>query len=434
MPYRPREASLTTKLLRAVIALALVGGGGLYLARTLYPSARGAGSVSLAGTGTGANGTVTAAVLIDGWSWASVHAAHPVWYGDVAGARTAHALAPTPVTSTQVQWLAAHAPSALALVAGRMLTTAGDVQCSSAGCTTAHGTIPLSWFSDLASVPEYGAMYASWGISAAIYVAGVSLDQNQVALVVGAHGWNPLTSPLSSGQGGPGIPFVADAGNAWGHNVYLVSAGLGQFFTPNPQWSGTAPEAWGPVSVPATSTSPAVVPNSSTPLFADGLATPSVLASALPTDELTYLTSPTSGCGLALCVPVQQTALVSNVATSTQLVCQSADHATQATVVENSANWSMTYAHPTHQMALHNGNAAANSVGSTTGAWTPTFVRGPQRLRVESFALYTSASVSSGVLAPVEVAGVVYDINHTPSAQLGSPTSIPAIYPGWRAC
>lgn len=288
MPYRYTKASWKKRLAVTTVVLAVLAGGGAMIMNSLSSTT---GPASLSATGSVTDGDINAVVLLDGWSWASVRNASPVWYGQNTGSSEKAPLETSPITASQVTWLAKNAPTALAAVAGRMLTAASDIVCSTSGCTTSGESIPLSWFSNLGLVPGYGSMYAGWGITAAIYVANVPIGQSEVALTLSAKDWTPSSISLSSGRGPKGTPYTRVASDGWGRNLYLFSAGLGQFFTPDLAWSSATPSTWESPSVTSSTPQLAVVLKVTTPLFDKGLAEPSEAAAGLNASELLAIRS-----------------------------------------------------------------------------------------------------------------------------------------------
>jgi hypothetical protein len=428
MPYREPTMSLTKKILLLLVTVAAIGSLWLYLS----DGKGGSGTpLSLANSGKVVNGDVDSSILLDGWSWATLNDSSPVWYGANAGPSTSQSLNATPITASEVEWLAKNAPSSLAAVAGRMLSTASNITCSTAGCTTSSGAIPLSWFSDLGSVPGYGTMYAAWGIKAAIYVENLQIPQSQTSLTISAKNWTPQALSLSNGAGVSGAVTSADAADAWGRNLYLESAALGQFFIPTPAWSQAEPQIWYSPTVAANTALLTSNPAPATALYSDGLAAPTSAAALLTTSELTYLSSPTTGCGFALCVPSTLHATVQGYTTSTHLVCQTNDAAAKATLVTASSTWGIDFPDATHQEVLANG-------GSNDKSGVPTFVSGQQKLRITTYALYTGEALTNGAspgqLSPIEVAGSIYDGNHSTKAQLQAKPSLATIYPTWKLC
>lgn len=426
--YEP-TTSRSAKVLLALFAVVICVAGALYLSggSTSGPT------LSLSNAGQVSNGSIDASVLFDGWSWATLKNDSPVWYGANSGPSPAQRLDATPITAAQVQWLAQNAPGALEAVAGRMLSTASDIVCSSSGCTTSAGAVPLSWFSDLSLVPGYGSMYAGWGIKAALYVDNLQIPQNEVALTLSARNWTPVARTLSSGAGPSGTVSVANAADAWGRNLYLESAGLGQFFVPTPAWSAKAPQIWYAPVVGAHDALLTVNPAPKTALYSRGLSVPTGATDVLNPSELTYLTSPTTGCGFALCVPAAVDATVSGYTSSTRQVCLRNDAAAKATLVIASSTWSVDFPHATHQEVLSNGGPAQK-------AGVPTFVSGNQTLWVATYSLYTGDALTTGQpttlgqLSPIEVAGSIYDARHTAPALLHANAPLSTIYPTWRAC
>lgn len=422
------------------MVLALLVAGGVAL------STRGSqeSSLNLATSGTTAQGATRVVVLMDGWSWASVRGDHPSWYGQASGTGASAPLDLSPVSATQVAWLAAHAPDALARVAGRMLTTSSDVRCSTSGCTSANGSVPLRWFSDLASVPGWGPMYAAWGIRSALYVTELAVPAGEGSLELGATGWASDVIPLSYGAPlGAGSTPPATVDDGWNRDLFLTGAGLGRFFTPTPAWSAPAAAPAAPWYSPVLSaadgalTGPVHQPS---PLFDGGLGAPSAASGQLNASELTFLTSPTSGCGLALCVPGRAAVRVRGYASRDLTVCSTQVAGLRETAELETSTWSFTPAHPTSQLSLYDGAsprsfAGASGGGSVLAPGTPAFATGPQRMRVNALYLYTGQSATGGTtLAPVFFGGTVFDAARTPAATADARPTLPQDLAGWRLC
>lgn len=432
MTYQPTPSRSRRLLTVVIVLLLVVAGGWWYTQRSTSTAGRGPGG-DLAASGVIRNGNVTVSVLVDGWSWATIRGLNPSVNGANEAANLSVPLNAQPITAAQVQWLAAHAPGALALTAGRMLTTAKHVTCSVSGCTSAGGAIPLTWFSDIALVPGWGAMYQRWGITAALYVAPVVIGINQGALSVSVPGWQRVLLGLSAYPG-----TANESATGWNHDIYLVAGGLGRLFTPDPTWATGSVPWYTPML--AGSVISGEVPLPTTTPFTHGLAVADPAIVTLTDSQLTFLTSPTSGCGFAVCVPGRASVTVTDPTSTSVMLCQGSNRADLAIV---SAYWTVHYAHPVNQLYLYGTTNPASFPGAVRGsslllAGTPVFAGGTQRLRVEDYLLYSQASASNyqagNGAGPSDVVGSLFDANHTAERTMTAFAAPSSIYPGWHTC
>lgn len=357
--------------------------------------------------------TVRQAVFLDGWSAATI-ADRTVLFDDIEQVYTG-AYEPeqlrrvefVPATTAIVEQLAAETPGLLELVAARMITMDPDVTCDAEGCRSASGPIPFDWFTDAAQIPTYGDSYQAWGIESALLVAETEMSVEATSVLLRVEGFADLEI-LRALPMDPDDPDAIDrdpdpsaATRAFGgfeQNRYLIAAGLGRLFVPEPAW--LAEEGRHNFKSPALELVPAAgdpvnalgTVSELTP-FSGGLAGgyhPGLTA-ALTRSQMTWMTSPTTGCGLGvLCVPATGAATVSDAATVPQTVCR-ADGAPFGTLVLSEATWAIDGTRPFHQTGLWSGVAPDSfegrpdgvEVGPNLWAGRPPLVAGDAVARVQ---------------------------------------------------
>jgi hypothetical protein len=157
--------------------------------------------------------------------------------------------------------------------------------------------------------------------------------------------------------------------NGWGKGVFLIAAGVGQLFTPTPEWVAGDGAFYDRLTL--TPSAPAAIPGEL--MVGTSAGAPGGLV-GLSSGMLTYLTSPTLGCGgLLVCTPRPLEVTVSNYQ-RTELAVSDPDVDGDGLLVLVSYDLSFTIDHVAH----------------TAGVWDGAFppFADPETMRTPIFAGY----------------------------------------------
>lgn len=342
-------------------------------------------------------------LLMDGWSVRTLEGTKATYQASADTYRSKVAQLPlsfTPVSEADLGELAATTPDLLTRVMARLVTVDADLSCSAAGCTSAAGPVPVTWLVDPSSIPGYGPSYTGFKLGAGLFQATMVVPEDTAVVTVQAPGWSPRALHLATKEApteGPEAAEVAPPGpdNGYGRDRYLLGAALGQFFPLEPSWL-LASDA--PAGTKATDSVHRGLANKvgkvelaewqAAPPFIGGLSVPVPAAGGLNPSQLTWMSSPSTGCGPGVaCVPEKSQSSVSDLKTSLVKACN-AKGAQVAVVVLQDAKWILRLPVPVHQTGAWNGQQPTQfaGAGKGRGLWsgTPPLVGASQRLRVSS--------------------------------------------------
>lgn len=261
-------------------------------------------------------------VLVDGWSAAALEDRH-LSFAINDGA--AQELRLTAVRAADLKELQATTPQVLTYAIARQLNGSPQLACSGDGCQVGDDEVaPTALLHGDAGDADLAQQLRAFGVDSGLYFARIELPNAGAAVQVMADGYEPfhLGAPVAdSGEGG--MP-AADASNGYLRARWLLSAGLGRFFIPEPSWLGTGaerasvrPTVVGSAPQGASERLTARMPE----LTALNVADPVEWSSTLTDSQLTLMTSPSKGCSSGvLCVPRSLGALSSETVLSASAV------------------------------------------------------------------------------------------------------------------
>lgn len=254
----------------------------------------------------GAQGTVVE-LWIDGWSLATL--------GDrVVTASQDGQERPvvfTPATPAQVEELLGQTPEVVQAAVARVVTGATDLACTADGCTADGARVSLGALSG--SGGPGGDLLDAHGIAAGLLLARVPIDPSGGPVTVAAGNWEPVmvpsSWPVAASDLDPDSPAAAATlGNGMQQGRWLLAAGLGRIFVPDPAWLDAEDPrgvAWPEPQGETPSRGAALVTASADVVTAwSGLGADLEVARGWSTSQLTLATSPTKGCSPGiLCFP-----------------------------------------------------------------------------------------------------------------------------------
>jgi len=368
------------------------------------------------------------AVYMDGWSMANLKTSY-------LGISTSNLgpSAPTSwrtVTSADVAELQKDAPGLLQDVATRMISPASSVKCTTTGCVGPQGAIDPSWFVNPSAIPGLGAEYQAYGIAHTLYV--MTLSQSAASSFWLRYGNSAISvtpaPPAGASSGGPALGPTAAEG--YGADRYLVASGMGQLFFPFANWKmAKSPTLfnWVPTSTTSATSGADMAVARTGLMFTGGLGTVTTSAVNLNNGQLTYMTSPSTGCGVGvLCVPGVASGLrVSASAGTTGKYCESGSQVAAVVVHEK---WTYDFTGPTLQNGVWGKEKPAtfaSSTGSDPFFWTGVAPMAKGATTWSSSVVYvTSSTIPTLVVLGGQVGSAGSDSSLI-SSVLGS---------GWSAC
>ena len=390
-----------------------------------------------------ANSTV---IYMDGWSMKNV-GRQPVYLADSQYGRTQTRLRFTAVNAHEVADLQSHAPGLLADVASRMISASSSVTCSSAGCFAGSRALNPDWFRDASSIPGLGAEYRGYHIASTLYAAEVPGPvRENVWLRFGGQQLSLVEPP--AGTGVPGDPRTNTAGNGFYAHRWLVASAFGQLFSPRASWRAGA---GGSLEVGAVLGSPSATKGGDVAVvrggyvFTGGLGAASPQVAGLSSAQLTFMSSPTTGCGPGvLCVPGTTSGLRAAMRTSVSKWCLSGS---EVVAVTGRGRWSYNFSVPTAQFGAWatNPDAMAGSAGGDPWTWRGAVPLSQGALSWDQYLVYMTSSdpaVLIGVGGTSGIASAFVDGTHV-SANTSRASSAASLAgtvvnnyfgPGYSAC
>lgn len=245
-------------------------------------------------------------VLIDAWSLATLGERDLVAVQDGRSLRVDL----RPVTAGEVGDLLGTTPQVVRAAAARVVTGATDLDCDEDGCTAGGVTVDLGalWG---AGGPGWDLL-AGHGVDAGLYRAVVGVDADGGPVTFRAGDWDGPTVPpagqVVAGDDPGADPAPADLGNGMQQGRWLLAAGLGRVFVPDPAWLG-APEDRGvhwpqPAGVAPVDAAAVLTARAEETTAWSGLGVALPVAQRWSASQLTLATSPTKGCAAGvLCYP-----------------------------------------------------------------------------------------------------------------------------------
>jgi hypothetical protein len=378
----------------------------LYVVRSGARPNFGAGDLVTGGDG------VKHSVYVDGWTMRTLGSKPIRYQSGVEG--TENFTDPLPLTFTpldggDLEALLETDPEILEDAFARLVSGDLSLRCTTVGCRTATAELPLSLLADPATVGGIGSLYTAWNISAGLYRAEFSAPAGQPvtyslekagALTV----FEAAEGEKVIGEDGTEITLqpVIDASNGWGRRSWYLASAWQTIFIPETRWNDPTPvindRGRGDFER-STDANPTPVDPS---LLARGLADkPAQTLAAMSRSQLTYFSSPVTGCGVAaLCIPDSIEVTVRETGRQSMPVCSTDGR--YATAVALTTDWSVKLIGQTHAFGAWNGEdpqnfpgAEGKSVLGYRGA--PSLVGGQMDLRVNLWMLVSSAGETFAV-------------------------------------
>ena len=285
-------------------------------------------------------------LIIDGWSAASMDldALRFVYGNQIVPVEL------QPLSALDLARVAERDADALERLVARVATSDPQLRCDAAGCATANGVVELTDIASPTQLNGLGISYDGWGIEHGAWGAVLPALNGELL-----YGDSRLTLiGLAAGFDFEGNPDPEAAVTI--DTVRTVGFAFGHLFELEPAWlDGNNPFIYyrGEPQGDANSTLTAVFMNDPA-LFGRGLGTSVDESRLLSPSQLTFRTSPTTGCGTGvLCVPGVADVDIDYDPTSIIGVCVDGEAAGQ--IVLSRFTLDYTYPAPTHQFGMWNG-------------------------------------------------------------------------------
>jgi hypothetical protein len=311
-------------------------------------------------------------LLVDGWSVKVLEGA--TFSVATEDGRDVRPLVLEPADAATVARIREDHQSELTQVVARLSSLGPAAGCSSVSCTDGTGvTLTDEQLVDPGLLPGTGPVFQAWGIQHGLWVAVVDVPEGEAfSLRVSSPRWGSLELGASGGDS----------------LVWPVGAGLGQLFTLDAAWLWETPGPGRNQVPPVASEAPAI---RTSPPFLGGLDQPDPSAAGMPFEWLTYLTSPSTGCGVGVvCTPSRVPVTVRDFRTETRHLCADS---VRVPVVFEDAIWEVDYPHASHQGGIWSGAEVELWEGEPM-LWTgtPSLVEGPATIRVATARVWVSGS------------------------------------------
>lgn len=368
-------------------------------------------------------GSRTIALIVDGWSAKSMPALQ------VPGVDGLETITVTAASPRDIAELAATSPKVLEQIAARMMTVDTEVSCDAQGCESPAGDIPLSWFSAPGRIPGLGESYRGYGITTAVWIAGFKVADTTSIISV-------ASSQAQDGRdASAAFQFAVPGPNSSRHRIALGYA-YGRPFRLQAAWLGAKDVANRPPPFAALNPpDPATVEALTVPPLAEGPAVADSGADGLGNAQLTFFSSPTTGCGGAgVCTPVPVEPDITTLSREPVKVC-STDSSLKVAGVAFAARWAVAYPEPTHQYGAWNGIDPTEFAGAGRGrglyTGIPELVVGAQQLRVDTVVIISGSQIYT---LGMRVAHDGFDTDAAINGPLDEPTITRALGDAWKLC
>lgn len=296
----------------------------------------------------GAPDTAKTTFYLDGWSKVTTDGVSVTYTPEVKDANPVP-ITWTPLSSDEISTLATDNADIVERYAARLGVTGSDLTCNADGCTSSTGDLSYDQIADPKTIPGFEEIYESQKVTAGIWKYDLNVSPEVAAVVLSATEWNNTTvNLLTAGAETTEIfedesetfTVEPEANNGYLKGQFPLSAAFGSFFTTTPTWIVDEPVSQYRRDTNGTEVTPEqVIEKLAEPAFAKGLSSPTIFASQLTPSQLTYMSSPATGCGVGvLCSPgTFETTFADSNVTAIE-VCNINDGQNAILSVENS-NW-----------------------------------------------------------------------------------------------
>jgi len=213
------------------------------------------------------------------------------------------------------------APEVFSSILARLYETDYKLVCLSSSCSDSRGKVDaVAFLSDPTSIPTLGKVYKSYVMKSGIYLAKFKVHANTGLLSLsvgksnkyGIDAIEKIVKPKYSDE----LAITAAPENGYGKRTFSISSAFGRIFLTKPSWIGSNPSLFEYTTFGTGDLDPALLLSYKNNPFQNGLGdqTSSTIAKGLNDSQLTFYSSPSTGCGsFAICIPEPIRPVVSNV-------------------------------------------------------------------------------------------------------------------------
>jgi hypothetical protein len=293
-------------------------------------------------------------VYVDGWTMKVLNGT--TVKAQVQGSNREAELDFVPLNAEAIRKVATEHTDVLTDVMSRFVTGDRRVTCSNGVCGAGPNTFEPGLLAEAGEIPAFGKMYEDWGISRGLWAAKVRvpLGGQIVNFIADDYAGTTVVAGPVTGEGGEAT-VVPQPDSGWGKNAYYIAASFGRLHLVMPGWRDTtfgANDAIRMIGRPADSFDAAerrdLVAIAGRDPLSRGVGDRDAAGAALGLNDyqLTYYSSPTTGCGAAaLCIPAVLDVKRENVIVVDKVAC-SADGT--AVIVSVRSRWSVNLPGATH--------------------------------------------------------------------------------------
>lgn len=349
-------------------------------------------------------------VILDGWSKAIVGSGKIEWSAGTGGGK--QELTFRRATAEDFKNLALRDPSAVQQIVARTYTGDPAVNCGENGCTISGRDV---LYNEIANpqTGSLGGMYKEWGIDSTAWVAGIK--SNTAVLW---YGTNKLE--ISKYAGISEDQLISDSG------VRAVSSAFGVLFNTTAQWV-SGDRAYQIRDYVAGTPKAGVVAGD----FMKGLATFVSGVESLGDAQLTWRSSPTTGCGVGvLCVPTKIETKISGQAPESSEFCNGTG---KVGVEFGAVDVEINYEKSVNQFGVWGDSIPDGALGGRPGIWikTPPYVKGVVKTHHTYVHLYDSVGLYEklGRVSTIDV-DPISDTTYIPKIE----DVLKILGEGWQKC
>jgi len=318
--------------------------------------------------------TPSITLIIDGWSMAGVPIDALEIESETGGRRVLELEA---LDKGEAAKIAGRRADALTLLAARMYSADPDIGCGASECFDTAGPIPFESLTKPGTGRVHGELYRAWGVETGAWIGRVEETEARIWL-----GENYLDVSVEKTEGALGERQKAASGS-----VIALAISFGNLHPIEAAWLSGAPEREPRLFY---STSEPVPEGSYVPAgdFMRGAqrAVPGI--ENLEATKLTWMTSPTVGCGTGvICIPGAVTPEIKEVSREWHQVCYGE---TQGWLQTGRIETTHSYAAPTHQFGMWGDETPDIILQNGLALWgkTPPYVSGTTKFTTEYAHLY----------------------------------------------
>lgn len=201
-----------------------------------------------------------------------------------------------PLTADEYENLLKVDPSVISKAMGRFYSSNKSLTCSVIACTIEKKNIDPAILATPSSIPGFGEMYSAYGIDSILYQAKVKIPVNSDMATIIGNNLKSTSVIFGSTDDGSSTAYQY-VGNAFG-NIYSVSVAWNadSDFIPEARFYT---DSSGKLSI-----GDPIISDKLYGVLAKGLGSSNPLLYNLNSSQMTYLTSPTTGCGaITICIP-----------------------------------------------------------------------------------------------------------------------------------